>query len=79
MEPEPRKKTPEQNSQNKHEPAPTAGRILVLRGCVPFRRGATGPSPGGLWLLPGDLSPALPPYPRPGFTDLGFFLGARLS
>ena len=48
VEPESRdKKTPDQSSQNKTEPVPTAWHMLVMRTCVPSRRGATGPSPKG--------------------------------
>lgn len=53
VEPEPRKKTPEQSSQNKPEPAPMAVSILVLEGLrtLPERRhrslsrGLTTPPP----------------------------------
>lgn len=56
---------PEQSSQNKLEPEPTAGHILGRRSCVPSGRGSTSPFPEGLRPLLGSWSSSVPPKPKP--------------
>lgn len=69
---------PEQSSQNKLEPEPTAGHILGRRSCVPSGRGSTSPFPEGLRPLPGSGPSSVPPNPSPAFYRFGFLLGREI-